>query len=117
MLNSNIVGADEETDSLVTLVVAPVSPLFASFASAIPQLTASRVAGLQDFCSHYKPDTSTVKCSESEATDRTLSPSSTDDNANLEENAITSPASLQVTAVRKLFFITNTTLDQCFCKD
>ena len=50
-------GEDEQLESLVTLVAAPVSPWFAS----IPALTASRVAGLQDFFTHYKPDASPNK--------------------------------------------------------
>ena len=53
----------KETDSVVTLVAAPTSPLFTS----IPQLTALRVAGLQDFFTYYKPDTSLAKSYESQA--------------------------------------------------
>lgn len=68
-------GDDEQTESLVTLVVAPVSPLFAS----ISQLTASRVAGLQDFCTHYKPVTSPAKSCDSEASVTNVSSSTTDD--------------------------------------
>lgn len=41
---------------MLTLVVGPVSPMFAS----IPRLTASRVAGLQDFFTHYKPGTLSI---------------------------------------------------------
>ena len=60
------------------MVVAPVSPWFAS----IPQLTASRVAGLQDFFTHYKPDTSPAKSCESQASvATTVSLSTSDDHA------------------------------------
>lgn len=68
-------GDDEQTESLVTLVVAPVSECFAS----IPQLTTSRVAGLQDFFTHYKPDQSPTKSIGSEASSTTLSSSVSDD--------------------------------------
>ncbi|XP_078351085.1 uncharacterized protein LOC144635840 isoform X2 [Oculina patagonica] len=68
-------GDDEQTESLVTLVVAPVSQLFAS----IPQLTACRVAGLQDYFTHYKPDQSPAKSVGSEASTTTLSSSVSDD--------------------------------------
>ncbi|XP_078351038.1 uncharacterized protein LOC144635803 isoform X1 [Oculina patagonica] len=68
-------GDDEQTESLVTLVVAPVSQLFAS----IPQLTAGRVAGLQDYFTHYKPDQSPAKSVGSEASTTTLSSSVSDD--------------------------------------
>ncbi|XP_074630901.1 uncharacterized protein LOC141889499 [Acropora palmata] len=40
----------DDDQSLVTLVVAPVSPMFA----AVKQLTTSRIAGLQDFFAHYR---------------------------------------------------------------
>ena len=68
-------GDDEQTESLVTLVVAPVSGFFAS----IPQLTTSRVAGLQDFFTHYKPDQSPTKSVGSETSSTTLSSSVSDD--------------------------------------
>lgn len=68
-------GDDEQTESLVTLVVAPVSEFFAS----IPQLTTSRVAGLQDFLTHYKPDQSPTKSTDSQASSTTLSSSVSDD--------------------------------------
>jgi len=68
-------GDDEQTESLVTLVVAPVSGFFAS----IPQLTSCRVAGLQDFFTHYKPDQSPTKSVGSEASSTTLSSSVSDD--------------------------------------
>lgn len=42
--------AGDDDQSLVTLVVAPVSPMFA----AVKQLTTSRIAGLQDFFAHYR---------------------------------------------------------------
>ena len=75
-INGIFIGDDEQTESLVTLVVAPVSQLFAS----IPQLTACRVAGLQDFFTHYKPDQSPAKSVGSEAsTSTTLSSSVSDD--------------------------------------
>jgi len=55
-----------------------VSPLFAS----IPLLTASRIAGLQDFFTHYKPDASPSKSCETEASVRSLSSSASDDHVN-----------------------------------
>lgn len=72
---SYFTGEDEQTESLVTLVVAPVSQLFAS----IPQLTACRVAGLQDYFTHYKPDQSPAKSVGSEASTTTLSSSVSED--------------------------------------
>ncbi|XP_073248466.1 uncharacterized protein [Porites lutea] len=68
-------GEDEQLESLVTLVAAPVSPWFAS----IPTLTASRVAGLQDFFTHYKPDASPNKTCGSQASVTSTSLSSTSD--------------------------------------
>ena len=68
-------GEDEQLESLVTLVAAPVSPWFAS----IPTLTASRVAGLQDFFTHYKPDASPNKTCGSQASVTSTSFSSTSD--------------------------------------
>ena len=68
-------GEDEQLESLVTLVAAPVSPWFAS----IPTLTASRVAGLQDFFTHYKPDASPNKACGSQASGTSTSLSSTSD--------------------------------------
>ena len=47
----------DESISLVTLVVVPMSSLFAP----VSWLTASRLAGLKDFFLHQKFDTSTVK--------------------------------------------------------
>ena len=70
-----VAGDDEQNESLVTLVVAPVSEFFAS----IPQLTTSRVAGLQDFFTHYKPDQSPIKSTDSQASSTTLSSSVSDD--------------------------------------
>ena len=58
----------------MTLVAAPASPLFAS----IPRLTASRVAGLQDFFTHYKPDVSPAKSCESEDSAVSLSSATAD---------------------------------------
>jgi len=68
-------GEDEQLESLVTLVAAPVSPWFAS----ISTLTASRVAGLQDFFTHYKPDASPNKTCGSQASVTSTSLSSTSD--------------------------------------
>lgn len=71
-------GDDEQNESLVTLIVAPVSQHFAS----IPQLTTSRVAGLQDFFTHYKPDQSPAKSVGSEASTASFSSSASDDHGN-----------------------------------
>ena len=57
------------------MVVAPVSQLIAS----ITRLTASRVAGLQDYFTHYKPDQSPAKSVGSEASTTTMSSSISDD--------------------------------------
>lgn len=62
-------GDDEPSESLVSLIVAPVSERFAS----IPQLTVSRVAGLQDFFTHYKPDQSHANSVGSEPSNISLS--------------------------------------------
>lgn len=63
----------DDDQSLVTLVVAPVSPMFA----AVQQLTTSRIAGLQDFLAHYRADpplvTSVSKIQSPEADLMTLS--------------------------------------------
>ena len=53
---------DDESSSLVTLVVGPMSSLFAP----VSWLTASRLAGLRDFFSHQKFDTSSVKTCQAE---------------------------------------------------
>lgn len=52
----------DESSSLVTLVVGPMSSLFAP----VSWLTASRLAGLRDFFSHQKFDTSSVKTCQAE---------------------------------------------------
>lgn len=62
-------GDDEPNESLVSLIVAPVSERFAS----IPQLTVSRIAGLQDFFTHYKPDQSRANSVGSEPSNISLS--------------------------------------------
>lgn len=62
-------GDDEPNESLVSLIVAPVSEHFA----LIPQLTVSRIAGLQDFFTHYKPDQSHANSVGSEPSNISLS--------------------------------------------
>ena len=79
-------GEDEQLESLVTLVAAPVSPWFAS----IPTLTASRVAGLQDFFTHYKPDASPNKTAS--VTSTSLSSTSDDLTKDLVPRLIAKPS-------------------------
>lgn len=82
-------GEDEQLESLVTLVAAPVSPWFAS----IPTLTASRVAGLQDFFTHYKPDASPNKTAS--VTSTSLSSTSDDLTKDLVPRLIAKPSGSQ----------------------
>ena len=84
-------GEDEQLESLVTLVAAPVSPWFAS----IPTLTASRVAGLQDFFTHYKPDASPNKTAS--VTSTSLSSTSDDLTKDLVPRLIAKPSGRRYT--------------------